>query len=250
MDKYGADVLRLWLASGEFTGDIRVGATVLESVGKVYRNLRNRLRMLLGCSTISTWRQPCRASTCRARPSRDRGGRRARAQRHGGLRSVRAARRLFGIVAFDAEDLSSFYIDVLKDPMYSGARRRSAPAQRANGAAAHPATLTALLAPILSFTAEEVWQIFPSGCAEARPAPSTSHGRSARRTARDEDRLALWSTLKALRATVAAAKGCATSRSGTISRRPASSRRCARWATICGRPWSFRRRRWRSTRRR
>ena len=47
MEKYGADVLRLWVASVEFTADIRLGAKLLENVANVYRNLRNRLRYLL-----------------------------------------------------------------------------------------------------------------------------------------------------------------------------------------------------------
>ena len=47
MDTYGADVLRLWVASVEFTADIRLGDTMLKNVGSVYRNLRYRLRYLL-----------------------------------------------------------------------------------------------------------------------------------------------------------------------------------------------------------
>ncbi len=48
MEKYGADVLRLWVCSVEYTADVRLGVNLLENVGNVYRNFRNRLRWLLG----------------------------------------------------------------------------------------------------------------------------------------------------------------------------------------------------------
>src|SRR6202022_2898306 len=46
--KHGADILRLWVVSSEFTGDVRLGENLLENVSNVYRKLRNRLRYFLG----------------------------------------------------------------------------------------------------------------------------------------------------------------------------------------------------------
>ncbi len=48
MDKWGADVLRLWATSVEFVDDVRFGPNVVEQVGNVYRNIRNRIRFMLG----------------------------------------------------------------------------------------------------------------------------------------------------------------------------------------------------------
>jgi isoleucyl-tRNA synthetase len=204
MERYGADVLRLWLASGEFTSDIRVGDAVLDSVGKVYRNMRNRLRMLLGL--LDDFGPSERVEFARMAPL----DQLAIASADELARTVTAAFDRFALhdaylalLAYDAEDLSSFYIDVLKDPMYSGTadgpRRRSA-----QTALLHILrTLTALLAPILSFTAEEVWQSLPErlrGAAASAfdlpwPAPPASPA--------DAERLALWTVLKDLRSAVA-----------------------------------------------
>jgi isoleucyl-tRNA synthetase len=209
MQKWGADVLRLWLASGEFTSDIRVGDTVLDSVGKVYRNVRNRLRMLLGLLDDF---EPSEAVPLPELAALDR---LAVAAADRLARDVTAAFDAFNlhdaylaIVAFDAEDLSSFYIDVLKDPMYSGARagRRRRSAQTALLYLLR--TLVTLLAPILSFTAEEVWQYLPerlrAGEASVFDLPWPLRGDPGPQAQRD---LALWETLKRLRATVAAAEG-------------------------------------------
>jgi isoleucyl-tRNA synthetase len=209
MDRWGADVLRLWLASGEFTGDIRVGETVLDSVGKVYRNLRNRLRMLL--ALLDDF-DPSDAVPLAELVSLDRLAVAAADQL---AREVTASFDAFNlhdaylaIVAFDADDLSSFYIDVLKDPMYSGPRngRRRRSAQTALLYLLR--TFVTLLAPVLSFTAEEVWQFVPerlkAGAGSvfdlawpqpAEPGPQARHD------------LELWAMLKRLRATVAASEG-------------------------------------------
>jgi isoleucyl-tRNA synthetase len=99
-----------------------------KSIGSVYRNLRNRLRMLLGL--ISDFRRRTRpARATRAdRPARARAARRSRAPRH---RAHYKAYRLHDVylelIEYDASDLSSFYVDVLKDPMYSGPRDGRAP---------------------------------------------------------------------------------------------------------------------------
>ncbi len=58
MGKYGADVLRLWCAAVEFAADMRFGDALLQNVGSVYRNLRYRLRYLLG--VINDFSRPTR----------------------------------------------------------------------------------------------------------------------------------------------------------------------------------------------
>ena len=162
MQKWGADVLRLWAASVEFVDDVRFGPHVIDQVSRVYRNIRNRVRFMLGnvddlpadqvvarermewfdrlaCDVTDDWV----ARVCEM------------------LKSYRLHDAYLEIIRFEGEDLSSFYLDALKDRLYSSAanapRRRSA-----QSAILHILTqFSSVIAPLLSFTAEEAWQSLP-----------------------------------------------------------------------------------------
>ena len=203
MEKYGADVLRLWAASVEYTADMRLGAKMLENVANVYRNLRNRLRYFL--SNISDL--PAEAVVPRAdlepvdrlalaaldRLAKD-------VVDH--YRAFRLHDAYLALVAFDNDDLSAFYLVGLKDRLYSSAagasRRRSAQSALLEMLR----TLAVLLAPVLSFTAEEAWQSVPVALRGTNasvfdlPFPQID--------AIDPAALADWALLKELRAVVAA----------------------------------------------
>ncbi|MGB8265861.1 MAG: isoleucine--tRNA ligase [Candidatus Velthaea sp.] len=203
MEKYGADVLRLWVASVEFTADIRLGAKLLENVANVYRNLRNRLRYLLaGLDDLPAERIVARAQMepldRLALASLD-----ALAKdviEH--YRAFRLHDAYLALTKFDTEDLSAFYVDAIKDRLYTSAadapRRRSAQSALLEMLR----TLGVLLAPILSFTAEEAWQFVPERLRGAHesifdvPFPRIAEV--------DTGALALWQTLKDLRAQVGA----------------------------------------------
>jgi isoleucyl-tRNA synthetase len=209
MATYGADVLRLWLASVEFTADMRLGEAMLASIGSVYRNLRNRLRMLLGL--IDDLRPEQLVPRDQLEPI----DRLALAKLDDVAHRVVADYKAFrlhdvylALVDYDTSDLSSFYVDLLKDPMYSGPRdgKRRKSAQTALFRILE--SLCGLLAPILSFTAEEAWQHVPEALRAGRASVfdlALPHG-SARGTA-EEDQLALYETVRRLRAVVAAADG-------------------------------------------
>jgi isoleucyl-tRNA synthetase len=209
MQKYGADVLRLWVASVEFTADMRLGDELLKSIGSVYRNMRNRLRMLLGL--IADLRPEELVPRALLEPIDrlalakldDVAYRATQAYKSFRLHDVYLA-----LVDYDTSDLSSFYVDVLKDPMYSGDRLgpRRKSAQTAIFTILE--NLCALLAPLLSFTAEEAWQhVAPAlrGERESVFDLQLPHG-SARGTA-EQSELDLWELLKRLRASVAASEG-------------------------------------------
>ena len=209
MATYGADVLRLWVASVEFTADIRLGEALLKGIGSVYRNWRNRLRMLLGLI------DDLRPSELLPRAELEPIDRLALAKLDdlahrvvGHYKAYRLHDVYLALVDYDTNDLSSFYVDVLKDPMYSGprggARRKSA--QTAIFTILRD--LCALLAPLLSFTAEEAWQHVPAELRGERVSVFDLDlpGGSARGSA-EADALALWETLKRLRALVAASDG-------------------------------------------
>ena len=209
MNKYGADVLRLWTASVDFTADMRFGDTLLEGVGSVYRNFRYRLRMLLGLlDDFSLEKAVPRAAM---HPL----DRLALAKLDDVARLVSSAYREYrlhdvylALIAFDAEDLSSFYIDALKDPMYSGERdgerRRSAQTALFEILKA----LVAMLAPLTSFTSEEAWQHLPERLrgdafsAFDLPLPAGSERGTLEKAQLDE-----WAALKRLRAVVASSEG-------------------------------------------
>ncbi|MDQ2908223.1 MAG: isoleucine--tRNA ligase [Candidatus Eremiobacteraeota bacterium] len=209
MSKYGADVLRLWVASVELTGDIRVGDTLLEAAGSVYRNWRNRLRMLLGL--IADLQPEDRLARAELEPIDRLALARLDDVAHGIVEHYGAYRLhdvYLALLDYDANDLSSFYVDLLKDPMYSGERdgHRRRSAQTVLFAILE--ALCALLAPLLSFTAEEAWQHVAPGLRGDRvsvfdlPLPTGSA-----RGAAEKNDLELWETLKRLRATVAASEG-------------------------------------------
>ncbi len=160
IEKYGADLLRLWTASSDvFVGDVRLGAKLLENVSNVYRNLRNRLRFLLGL--LDDLPPDAIVPRERMEPL----DRLAMAALDEFAREVVEKYRAFNlhdayilIQDYDKDDLSAFYGDALKDRLYTAApgshRRRSAQSAMLQIFR----TLCTLLAPVLSFTAEEAWQ--------------------------------------------------------------------------------------------
>ncbi|HET9030118.1 MAG TPA: class I tRNA ligase family protein, partial [Candidatus Aquilonibacter sp.] len=204
MEKWGADVLRLWAASVEFVDDVRFGPNVVEQVGRVYRNIRNRIRYMLsnlfdldaGAVVPREKMQPLDAIACNVIDAF--------------VADVTHLYHEFGIhdaylriIEFESA-MSSFYFDALKDPLYSlgenSARRRSA----------QSALLYALrrfltaVAPILSFTAEEAWQEIPAALrGEEQSVFDSSFGaQHVNRQALAHD-LETWELLRTLRARVA-----------------------------------------------
>ena len=209
INKYGADVLRLWTSSVDFTADMRFGDTLLESVGSVYRNLRYRLRMLLGLIEDLT------PADMLAREDLEPIDRLALARLDDLARTLTLSYEEFrlhdvylALIAYDGEDLSSFYIDLLKDPMYSGERagKRRRSAQSALFTILR--SLCALLAPLLSFTAEEAWQHVPQRLrGEAASVFDLEMPRGSERGTHEVAELAMWARLKRMRGSVATMEG-------------------------------------------
>ncbi len=157
--QYGADVLRLWVASVEFNEDVRMSDTILTRLSEAYRKLRNSFRYTLGNLSgfnpetdavpaaelleIDRWillRAADLVSKCRA------------------WYDEFALHKVYhAVYDFATVDLSSVYFDVLKDRLYTSATRSQA--RRSAQTALYRLTfaMTRLLAPLLSFTTEEVW---------------------------------------------------------------------------------------------
>jgi isoleucyl-tRNA synthetase len=159
---YGADILRLWACSVDYSEDVRISKEILERSADAYRKIRNTLRFLLGAladfdpahAVKEAALQPLDAWVMGAlgRLSAEVRGAYGRFEYHA------ASQALHG---FCQQELSTRYFEIIKDRLYCDAldapRRRSA-----QTACWHLAKgLAALLAPILSFTADEAWEHIP-----------------------------------------------------------------------------------------
>src|SRR5262249_48662540 len=154
--KYGADLLRLWASSIDFTTDVPFSEEIFTRLGDTYRRIRNTLRILLGnlydfesgiqrtrkdLSLIDRWileRLEEVIGTCRS-----------------AYEKFEYHKVYHALNQFCAVDLSSLYVDITKDRMYCDAQ--DSPRRRATQAAMREIfdALCRLLAPVLVFTAEE-----------------------------------------------------------------------------------------------
>jgi isoleucyl-tRNA synthetase len=164
-DKYGADIVRLWVSSVDWQNEVPFGEDLFKQVAEPYRRIRNTLRILLGnldgfdpsTSSISNLQSPI--------PLLDRW---ILERLHAVVTECRAAydayefRKVFiALNNFCTHDLSATYIDALKDRMYCDAA--DSPRRIASQSAMREIflALSKLLAPILVFTADEAWEHAP-----------------------------------------------------------------------------------------
>ncbi|MBV8896709.1 MAG: class I tRNA ligase family protein, partial [Acidobacteriaceae bacterium] len=166
--KQGADVLRLWVSSVDFTEDVRLSDTILTRLEEAYRKIRNSgFRYML--SNLHDF-DPATNQVAGARLSGVDSWILIRAEDL--IRRCRASYDAYefhkvyrAIYDFVITDLSALYFDVSKDRLYTGSRAARRTTQtvlyRLNDA------LVRLLAPILSFTCEEVWQHVKANGAKA-----------------------------------------------------------------------------------
>jgi isoleucyl-tRNA synthetase len=154
----GADILRLWVASVDYTDDQRIGPEILKAVGDNYRKLRNTIRWMLG--TLAH-REPDDSVGYAAMSGLERLMLHKLAELdlkiRGAYDDFDFARVVAALTAFMNADLSAFYFDIRKDALYcdapSSVRRRGA-----LEAIEHIFRAVAIwLAPVLVFTAEEAW---------------------------------------------------------------------------------------------
>jgi len=161
--QHGADLLRLWTASVDFTEDVRLSQTIIDRLVEAYRKLRNTFKYALGnlydfdpvvdsvppseMLELDRWilaRAEELVRKCRSFYS--------------ALEFHKVYRAVYD---FAAADLSSVYFEILRDRLYTSATQSHA--RRSGQTAVYKIhyALTRLLAPLLSFTAEEVWSYTP-----------------------------------------------------------------------------------------
>jgi isoleucyl-tRNA synthetase len=159
MDTYGADILRLWVASTDYSGELTISDEILKRVADSYRKLRNTMKFLLAnladfdatkdLLPVNEWLEIDRyALHLTQKLQTEVLADYSRYEFHLAVQKL---------VAFCSEDLGSFYLDILKDRLYTAGE--NSPARRAAQSTLHHITHTfmRLVAPILSFTADEIW---------------------------------------------------------------------------------------------
>ena len=160
-EKMGAEILRLWVASTDYSGELSISKEILDRVVEVYRRVRNTLRFLLANTAdfdiakdaiaVEEWLDIDRYALALTR--------KMATQAEADYARFEFHRIVQALQVFCAEDLGAFYLDILKDRLYTtkaGSKARRA----AQTALWHiTQTLLKLMAPILSFTAEEAWAI-------------------------------------------------------------------------------------------
>jgi isoleucyl-tRNA synthetase len=161
--RHGADVLRLWVASTNYFEDVRVGEEILKRITEAYRRVRNTFRFLLG--NLYDFDRVQDSVSLGEMPEIDRWALHRLSELidrvRAGYESYEFHRVYRTVVDFCGVDLSAFYLDVLKDRLYT-----SPPGSRARRAAQTVLwtladCLARMLAPILSHTCEEVWRFLP-----------------------------------------------------------------------------------------
>eukprot|EP00268_Persea_americana_P043047 TRINITY_DN4314_c0_g1_i1.p1 TRINITY_DN4314_c0_g1~~TRINITY_DN4314_c0_g1_i1.p1 ORF type:complete len:1095 (-),score=214.02 TRINITY_DN4314_c0_g1_i1:857-4141(-) len=159
---YGADVLRLWVSSVDYTGDVLIGPQILRQMSDIYRKLRGTLRYLL--SNLHDWK-PDNAVSYGDLPMIDK---HALFQLENVVSSIRNSYenyqfyKIFQIIQrFAIVDLSNFYFDVAKDRLYVGGATNFTRRSCQTVLAAHLLSIVRVIAPILPHLAEDAWQHLP-----------------------------------------------------------------------------------------
>ncbi|MFA7281723.1 MAG: isoleucine--tRNA ligase [Sterolibacterium sp.] len=160
-DTLGAEILRLWAAATDYSGELSISDEILKRVVEAYRRIRNTLRFLLANTVdfdaatqmlpVEDWLEIDRHALALTRQLQFQVT--ADYERYEFHKVVQALQN------FCSEDLGAFYLDILKDRLYTTAadsrQRRSA-----QSALWHILqSLTRLMAPVLAFTAEEIWSV-------------------------------------------------------------------------------------------
>lgn len=160
-DTLGAEILRLWVASTDYAGELSISDEILKRVVEAYRRLRNTLRFLLANTAdfdperdglpVGDWLTIDRYALALTR--------RLQTQTLADYRGYSFHTAIQRLHNFCSEDLGAFYLDILKDRLYTTAAKSRA-RRSAQTALWHTLqALTRLIAPVLSFTAEEIWAL-------------------------------------------------------------------------------------------
>jgi isoleucyl-tRNA synthetase len=163
INSYGAEILRMWVSATDYREDIRISETILKQLSDAYRRIRNTCRFMLG--NVYDFNPVDDAVAPGDMPEIDRYALHNLQQLVSKTRSAYETYDFHVIFHalhnFCAVDLSAFYLDVLKDRLYTSPGRSVARRSAQTVLHALLDALARLMAPILPFTSEEIWQHMP-----------------------------------------------------------------------------------------
>jgi isoleucyl-tRNA synthetase len=164
IEKYGAEILRLWVSASDYREDIRISDNILKQLSDAYRRIRNTSRFLLG--NLYDFDPASDAVAYEDMPEID------RYALHKLQRIIAKARKAYddyefhviyhALYNFCTLDLSAFYLDILKDRLYTSPPDSTARKSAQTVLHIHAETIARLMAPILPFTADEIWHYMPA----------------------------------------------------------------------------------------
>ena len=168
VNQYGADILRLWVASSDYHVDVRLSQEILKQLSEAYRKIRNTARYILGnlydfnpnenmmpldkVLPVDKWAlDKLNKLIDKVKESYE------NFEFHQVYHNIRK---------FCVVDMSNFYLDILKDRLYVESANSSSRRAAQTTIYLILNAMTRLLAPILAFTAEEIWRYIPHNCSE------------------------------------------------------------------------------------
>jgi isoleucyl-tRNA synthetase len=167
-DKWGADLLRMWVASVEYQADVKMSERVMTQLSEAYRKIRNTFRFALG--NLSDF-DPARDAV-----PNDQLEEMDRWMLEGTAELLKKCREWYrgyefhrvyhAIHDYCVVDLSAFYYDVLKDRLYTKAAKNKSRRSGQTAVWRITSALVKLLTPILAFTSEELWKYLPKNVGE------------------------------------------------------------------------------------
>ena len=159
IDTLGADILRLWVAATDYAGELSISDEILKRVVESYRRMRNTMRFLLAniadfdprqhSLPVDEWLEIDRYAWVMTADLQH-----TLEQHYAAYEFHDVAQKL---TTFCSEELGGFYLDILKDRLYTAGANSQARRSAQNALYHITHALTRLLAPVLSFTGEEIW---------------------------------------------------------------------------------------------
>ena len=163
VDQYGADVLRLWVASSDYHVDIRISKDILKQLSEAYRKIRNTARYILG--NLNDFNPDSDSVKINELLDIDKWAiyklNELMGKVKAGYDSFEFHQVYHAIYNFCVVDMSNFYLDVLKDRLYT--EKADSKERRAAQTAMYIIldSLTRMIAPILAYTSDEIWKYMP-----------------------------------------------------------------------------------------
>ncbi len=201
IDQYGADVLRLWVASSDYHADIRISPDILKQLSEAYRKIRNTARYILG--NLNGFNPDENTVSLDELMPIDKW---ALAKLNSLIEKVKEAydRYEFHIVYhaihnFCVVDMSNFYLDVLKDRLYT--EKADSKSRRAAQTSIYIIlnAMTRMIAPILAYTSDEIWKYMPHSANERAEHVVFNEMPDTVDISIDDDFMAFWDEIHELR---------------------------------------------------